>query len=73
MDQAFAVSVAVEEADARGASAGLHGSSGLEAGDSVCWDSVLVQLGVDHVVSVGIVSRQVEEVDAGEDDQESAE
>lgn len=72
MDQPFAVSVAVQESDARGASARLHGSSSLEAGDSVCWDSVLVQLGVDHVVSIGIVSRQIEQVDSGEDNQESA-
>lgn len=56
VDKTLAVSVAVEECDARGTSAGLHGSPCLEACDAVGWYALVVELGVGEVSSVGIVS-----------------
>lgn len=56
-----------------GASAGLHGPSGLKACDAIGRNSLFIKLRVDQGMSVRIVSRQVEEVYAGKDDQETTE
>lgn len=52
------------------AAARLHRSTGLVAGNSIRGDSFVVDL-VEHPAAVGIVSRQVQQVDSGENDQES--
>lgn len=55
------------------AAAGLHRAPGLVAGDAVRRHSVVLHLGVDQLVSVRIVPREVQQVDAREDDQEATE
>lgn len=49
----------------------LHRPASLETRNTICRHSIFVIFGVDQVVSVRIVSREVKEVNAGEDDEES--
>lgn len=72
VDKPLTIAVCIEER-ARGASARLHGAPGLEARQTICGHSIFVELRVHQGVSIGVVSREVEEVNAGEDDEESTE
>ena len=53
------------------AAARLHGAAGGEAGEGVA-GSAVGEL-VAEVIAVGVLAREVEEVDAREDDEEAAE
>lgn len=55
------------------ASAGLHGPPGLKAGDAVRGDTIIIQLGVEHLPSVWVMSGEIQQVNTREDDQEAAE
>ncbi len=56
------------------ASAPLHASPCLEARESVCGYAILFgSFAIQQSVAVRITARKVEEVDAGEDDEEAAE
>lgn len=72
VNEAFSIAGSVEEC-ARGAAAGLHGASGLEACQPIGGDSIFIQLGIHQGVSIGVMSREVQEVNTGEDNEESAE
>lgn len=71
VDESLAITVAVKVCAGR-TPTGLHGQPGLEARNAICRHPFVVKLGIDHVPSIGVVSGQVEEVHAGEDDKESA-
>lgn len=54
------------------AAAGLHGASGLVTRNCIGRHRFIIDL-VKQLPSIGIVSREVQKVDTGEDDQESTE
>lgn len=80
MDETFAVALAIQKSYARGAPPvrvltppRLHRPPGVEAGNSVRGNTVFfVNLAVEELATVRVVSRKVEEIHAGEDNQESA-
>lgn len=55
------------------ASACLHAASGLQVGQRICRNTILtVHLAIHHLVAIRIASGEVEEIDAGKDDQKAA-
>lgn len=60
VDETFPIAVAVHKGNARGASARLHGSPGLEAGDRIGGHAVVVELGIHQMPTVGVMPGKVE-------------
>lgn len=78
-NEPFAITMAIEIGDTRRAatvrlvtSTGLHRATGLEARNAIRRHSFVVQLAVEQMSPVGVMSRKIQEVDTGEDNQESA-
>ena len=71
-----ALAAEAEAAERIGGAAGLHAAAGAHAGDGVGGDAVVVVLGQrfgGERGALGIFAREVEQVDAGEDDEEAGE
>lgn len=51
----------------------LHAAARLDSRDAVGWDGVFVGMPIDEVVAVRVAAGEIEEIDAGEDDEEAAE
>lgn len=77
MNQALAIAHAPSRRKIRVTrSSGLHGASGLDRRDDIGGDAVLRAAGagaMDGSVAIGVAAGDVEEVDAGEDDEEAGE
>lgn len=72
VDETLPIAVAIHKGNARRASARLHRPPCLEAGDRVGGHAFIVELGIDHMTAVRVMSRKVEKVHSREDDEESA-
>lgn len=80
MNEALAITVAIEVRDAGGTPTmgirdtptGLHGPSGLETRDAIGRHALLIRFRIHHTPTIGVMSRQVEQINTGEDYEESA-